>query len=132
MTAQKLRARVQAGASPRGSVSTTSRDRDGDGDTVSVGNDTVRSGSVGGGNDTRRSGSTAAAAGRMPKKRIGGKLKVAYAPPIASPVAKPFTDDDEARVLATIPEKVTTVEALASVKSPQNPRRKTPKVKNEY
>jgi hypothetical protein len=56
----------------------------------------------------------------MPRKRIGGKIKVAYAAARAVPTAKPFTDADEAALV--VPEA--RVHApLVSAKSPQKQAR---------
>jgi hypothetical protein len=40
-------------------------------------------------------GAAAGSPSRMPRKRIGGKIKLSYTPALATPVARPFTEEDE-------------------------------------
>lgn len=77
--------------------------------------------SLGASGSVASGGSGAPGPDRMPRKKIGGKIKLAYEAPRSSPAAKPFTDADEEALVVPEPR----VHApLVSAKSPQVRRRK--------
>lgn len=75
--------------------------------------------------------SEAGSLGASTKKKIGGKLKLSYATPEAKPVAKPYTDVDEEEMVRDNPPPQTHA-TLTSMRSPQNPKKREPKIALEY
>lgn len=84
--------------------------------------------------DGAQSGRGSEGSGSLPsfrKKKIGGKLKLTYTETPPQPTAKPVVRDDEELEKQASPGPVTQA-PLTSVKSPQNPRKRAPKIALTY
>ncbi len=65
------------------------------------------------------------------KKKIGGKLGLKYTDTPLVPTAKPFTEEDEEVLIAANPPALVAM-PLKSMRSPQKPKKRLPKIGLNY